>query len=65
MKARQRLKRRYQERVQATLDFSLGIEDYDELMNPQSLYDHCLGPEPSANVHRLLLRAEWSKFSAL
>ena len=42
VKARPSLKRQYEERVQAASDFSFGIEDFDELVDPRSLYDHCL-----------------------
>lgn len=42
-------------------DFALGIEDFDELVDLQSLYDHFLGPEPSAYVSRLIHREERSK----
>ena len=44
------LKSRYLERVQAALDFSLGIKDFDVLVDLGSLYDHCLGTEPSSYV---------------
>lgn len=46
------------------MNFSLGIEDFDKLVDPRFLYDHCLGPEPSAYVQRLLFRADRSKFLA-
>ncbi|KAL0010941.1 hypothetical protein SO802_006049 [Lithocarpus litseifolius] len=35
-------------------------EDFNKLVDPQFLYDHCLGPKPLAYVQRLLLRAERS-----
>ena len=45
-KAHPNLKKQYQERVQVALDFSLGIKDFDEFIDPRSFYDHYLGPEP-------------------
>ena len=62
---RLKLKSRYQGRVQATLDFALTIDDFDKLVDSLSLYDHILGPEPSAYVLRLILREERSKYLSL
>ena len=55
------LKSCYNECVQAALDFALSAEDFDELVDPRSLYDHFLGPEPSAYILQLILREERSK----
>ncbi|XP_050286471.1 uncharacterized protein LOC126725680 isoform X2 [Quercus robur] len=52
------LKSCYKECVQAALDFALSAEDFDELVDPRSLYDHFLGPEPSAYILQLILREE-------
>ena len=62
---RLKLKSRYQGKVQATLDFALTIDDFDKLVDSLSLYDHFLGPEPSAYVLRLILREERSKYLSL
>ena len=55
-----KLKSRYQGRVQAALDFALTIDDFDELVDSLSLYNHFLGPEPSAYILGLILREERS-----
>ena len=62
---RLKLKSRYQGRVQAALDFALTIDDFDKLVDSLSLYDHILGPEPSAYVLRLILREERCKYLSL
>ena len=44
------LESRYQSRVKAALEFARRIDDFDDLVDPCHLYDHCLGPEPSRYV---------------
>ena len=58
VKARPSLKRWYEERVQAALDFSFSNEDFDELVDPRSLYDHYLdlNLQPSSSSCFLGLR---------
>ena len=41
------LKSRYKERVQVATEYAKTIDDFDELVDPQSLAHHFLGPEPS------------------
>lgn len=43
------------------MDFALSAKDFDELVDPRSLYGHFLGPEPSGYVLQLILREERSK----
>ena len=53
----------YQVRVQATLEFALTIEDFDDLVDPCHLYDCCLGPEPFAFVLKKIIQEEKSMLS--
>ena len=62
---RLKLKSCYQGKVQATLDFALTIDDFDELADSLSLYDHFLGPKPSAYILCLILSEERSKYLSL
>ena len=41
------LKSRYKERVQAATEYAKMIDDFDDLVDPQSLAHHFLGLKPS------------------
>lgn len=45
-----KLKSMYKQRVEAAIEYARTIEDFDDLVDPQTLAFHCLGPEPSAFV---------------
>ena len=44
------LKSRYKERVQVATEYAKTIDDFDDLVDPQSLAHHFLGPEPSSFI---------------
>ena len=52
----------YQGRVQAALEFSLTIDDFDDLVDPRHLYECCLGLESSAFVLKKIAHEEKSRF---
>ena len=45
-----KLKSRYKEWVEKAIKYVKTIEDFDNLVDPQTLAFYCLGPEPSAFV---------------
>ena len=51
---RPRLKKRYQRRVEKVKEYLESVKDFDELVSPQSLFLHFLGPEPSTKVRKNL-----------
>ena len=55
------LEGRFEERVQAVVQYASTIDDFDDLVNPSTLARHCLGPEPSHYVLRAINREEKSK----
>ena len=52
------LKGKFEERVQEAVRYAGTIEDFDELVDPRTLARHCLGPEPSLYVLRMIDREE-------
>ena len=48
------LKKRYQRQVERVKEYLESIKDFDELVSPQSLFLHFLGPEPSTKVRKNL-----------
>ena len=58
MKERLELESKFDERVQAAIEYARTIEDFNELINPRTLARHCLGPEPSHYVLSILDREE-------
>ena len=50
VKRRPKLKNKYRERVEKSIEYTKTIEDFDDLVDPQTLAFYCLGPEPSAFV---------------
>ena len=51
---RPRLKKRYQRCVEKVKEYLEFVKDFDELISPQSLFLHFLGPEPSTKVQKNL-----------
>ena len=47
---RPRLKKRYHSRVERVREYLETIKDFNELISPQSLFLHFLGPEPSKHI---------------
>ena len=56
-----RLKKRYQCRAEKVKEYLETVKDFDELVSPQSLFLHFLGPEPSTKVRRNLEVVKKSK----
>ena len=52
VKRRPKLKSRYRQRVEAAIEYVRTIEDFDDLVNLQTLAFHCLSLVPSAFVLR-------------
>ena len=50
MKEGPELESRFDERVQATVEYVRTIENFNELVDPRTLAHHCLGPEASLYV---------------
>ena len=44
------LKSRYKDHIEAVVMYAKTIDDFDDLVDPQTLACHCLGPKPSAFV---------------
>lgn len=61
-KARPKLKSRYKDQVKAASDDARTIDNFNDLIDPQTLYRHFLGPEPSPFVLRAIEKEEKSKF---
>nr|POE89486.1 hypothetical protein CFP56_43282 [Quercus suber] len=47
---RPHLKKRYQRRVEKVKEYLKTVKDFEELVSPQSLFLHLLGPKPSSKV---------------
>ena len=58
------LEKRYHNRVKRVKDYLETIKDFDELIFPQSLFLHFLGPEPSNHV-RKNVETKKSKFTRI
>ena len=54
VKRRPKLKSRYRECVEKAIEYVQTIEDFDDLVDPQTLAFYCLGLEPSTFVLRNL-----------
>nr|POE64215.1 hypothetical protein CFP56_58945 [Quercus suber] len=48
----------YQSQVEAALEFACGIDNFNDLVDPRCLYNHCLGPKASRYMLRKILREE-------
>ena len=58
MKELLELESRFDERVQAAVEYARTIEDFNEFIDPSTLACHCLGPEPSLYVLSVLDQEE-------
>ena len=58
VKERSELESRFDERVQAAIEYARTIKDFNKLIDPRTLAHHCLGPEPSLYVLSVLDREE-------
>ena len=58
MKERLELEGKFKERVQEAIKYASTTDDFDELVDPRTLARHCLGPEPSDYVLRMIDREE-------
>ena len=58
---RPRLGKRYQPRAERVKEYLESINDFDELVSPQSLFLHFLGSEPSTKVRKNLEIVKKSK----
>ena len=52
----------FEERVRAAIEYASTIDDFDDLVNPQTLARHCLGPKPSHYILRAICHEEKSEF---
>lgn len=52
VKKQSKLKSRYKQRIEAAIEYTRTIDDFDDLVNPQTRALHCLGLEPSVYVLR-------------
>ena len=55
------LESRFEERIWVAVRYVSTIDDFDELVDPQNLARHCLGPEPSHYILRAILWEEKSE----
>ena len=65
VKDRPKLKGKFDEQVQAVVEYARTIEDFNKLIDPRTLARHCLGPEPSLYVLSALEREEKKRKLAL
>ena len=63
-KVRPKLKRRYHTRLEKFKEYLETIKDFDELISPQSLFFHFLGPEPSNKVRKNIETVKKSKHTS-
>ena len=54
VKTRLHLKSRYKDHLKRVLEYVDEVKDFDELISPDSLSLHFLGPEPSGGVLQCL-----------
>jgi len=62
-KERLELESKFVEHVQEAIRYASTIDDFDKLVDPQTLARHCLGPEPSHFILHAICREEKSKSS--
>ena len=60
---RPRLKKRYHTHVERVRDYLESVKDFDELISPQSLFLHFLGPEPSSKIRKNIKIVKKSKYT--
>ena len=61
VKERLELESQFMEHVQVAIKYASTIDDFDELVDPQTLAHHCLGPKPSNFVLHSIHCEEKSK----
>ena len=61
---RPHLKKRYHNCVKRVRDYLETVKDFDELISPQSLFLHFLGPEPSNHIWKNV-ETKKSKFTRI
>ena len=59
---RPELKSRFEECVRTAVEYVSTINEFDDLVDPQTLARHCLGPEPSHYILRAIRHEEKSEF---
>lgn len=59
------MKSKYKGRIKDTSDYAKTIDDFDKLIDPQTLARHFLGPDPFPYILRAIAREEKSKFLVL
>lgn len=64
-KVRPQLKGRYHARLEKVKEYLEIVKDFDELISPQSLFFHFLGPEPSSKVPKNIEIVKKSKHANL
>ena len=63
VKRQPKLKSKYRQRVEATIEYAKMINDFDDLVDPRTLALHYLGPEPSAYIlHTIEIEEKKSKY---
>lgn len=65
VKIHPKLKSQYKSQVQAAYDYSKTIEDFDNFIDPQTLYQYFLGLEPSPFVLKEISREEKSRWTSI
>ena len=58
-----KLESKFVEHVQEAIRYASTIDDFDKLVDPQTLAHHCLGPKSSHFVLHAIRREEKSKSS--
>ena len=54
VKRQPKLKSRYRKCVEAAIEYTKKIDDFDDLVDPCTLALHCLGPDPFSYVLRTI-----------
>ena len=63
VKKRPKLKSRYKACVQAIVEYTKMIDDFDDLVDPKTLAYHYIGPKPSPFILHTIKIEEKSKFN--
>ena len=61
IKKHPKLKSKYRGRVEATIKYAKTIDNFDDLVDLQTLARHCLGPKPFAFILRAIAIEEKSE----
>ena len=65
VKIRPKLKCQYKSQVQAAYDYSKTIKDFNNFIDPRTLYQYFLGHEPSLFVLKEISREEKSRWTSI